>query len=62
MSTPSVQQVLEDPCVHFRLKRWLPEALEADALDAYYDAQLLADVLRQRVDQILKGGDSCNPA
>jgi hypothetical protein len=57
MSTPSVQQVLEDPCINYRLKNWLREALKADALDAYYDAQLLADVLRQRLDQILKGGD-----
>jgi len=56
MNTPSVQQVLEDPCVHYRLKNWLREALKADALDAYYDAQLLADVLRQRLDQTLKGG------
>ena len=55
MSIPSVQQVLEDPSVHYRLKRWLREALEADALDAYYDAQLLADVLKQRMDQILQG-------
>jgi hypothetical protein len=57
MSAPSIEQVLEDPCVHYRLKRWLREALAADALDAYYDAQLLADVLRQRVDQLLKGGN-----
>jgi hypothetical protein len=57
MSTPSVEHVLEDPCVHYRLKNWLREALEADALDAYYDAQLLADVLRQRLDQMLKGGN-----
>jgi hypothetical protein len=56
MSTPSIQQVLEDPCVNYRLKNWLREALAADALDAYYDAQLLADVLKQRVDQILQGG------
>jgi hypothetical protein len=56
MSTPSIQQVLEDPSVHYRLKRWLRESLAGDALDAYYDAQLLADVLRQRVDQILQGG------
>ena len=57
MSAPSVEQVLEDPCVNYRLKRWLREALAADALDAYYDAQLLADVLRQRVDELLKGGN-----
>ncbi len=57
MSTPSVQQVLEDPCVNYRLKNWLREALNADALDAYYDAQLLADVLKQRVDDILKEGN-----
>ena len=57
MSAPSIEQVLEDPCVHYRLKRWLREALAADALDAYYDAQLLADILRQRVDQLLKGGN-----
>jgi hypothetical protein len=56
MSIPSVQQVLEDPCVNYRLKKWLREALAGDALDAYYDAQLLADVLKQRVDQILQGG------
>ena len=57
MSAPSVQQVLEDPCVTYRLKNWLREALNADALDAYYDAQLLADVLRQRIDEILKEGN-----
>jgi hypothetical protein len=55
VSIPSVQQVLEDPSVHYRLKKWLREALAGDALDAYYDAQLLADVLKQRVDQILQG-------
>jgi hypothetical protein len=57
MSAPSVQQVLEDPCVTYRLKNWLREALNADALDAYYDAQLLADVLKQRIDEILKEGN-----
>jgi hypothetical protein len=57
MSTPSVEQVLEDPCVNYRLKNWLREALKVDPLDAYYDAQLLADVLKQRVDQILEGGN-----
>ena len=60
MSTPSVQQVLEDPCVNYRLKNWLREALRADALDAYYDAQLLADILKQRVDQILRKELTCN--
>jgi hypothetical protein len=57
MSTPSVQQVLEDPCINYRLKNWLREALKGDARDAYYDAQLLADVLKQRIDLILKGGN-----
>jgi hypothetical protein len=57
MSAPSVQQVLEDPCVNYCLKNWLREALNGDALDAYYDAQLLANTLKQRVDQILEGGD-----
>jgi hypothetical protein len=53
MSTPAIPELLSDPCITFRLKNWLREALAADPLDAYYDAQLLADVLRQRVDEIL---------
>jgi len=36
------------------LKRWLREALTADPLDACYDAQLLAAVLRQRVEELLE--------
>jgi hypothetical protein len=53
MSTPAIPELLSDPSITFRLKNWLREALAADPLDAYYDAQLLADVLRQRVDEIL---------
>ena len=57
MSTPAIPELLSDPCITFRLKNWLREALSADPLDSCYDAQLLADVLRQRVDEIL-GTDS----
>jgi hypothetical protein len=54
MSTPSIPELLTDPCITFRLKNWLREALAADPLDAYYDAQLLAAVLRQRVEELLE--------
>jgi hypothetical protein len=59
MSTPGISELLSDPCVTFRLKNWLREALGTDPVDAYYDAQLLADVLRQRVDELL-GTESGN--
>jgi hypothetical protein len=54
MSTPAIPELLADPCITFRLKRWLREALTADPLDACYDAQLLAAVLRQRVEELLE--------
>lgn len=53
MSTPTVSQLLADPCITYRLKDWLREAFTGDPLDAYYDAQLLADVLKRRMDEAL---------
>jgi hypothetical protein len=54
MSTPGIPELLTDPCITFRLKNWLREALTADPLDTYYDAQLLAAVLRRRVEELLE--------
>lgn len=54
MSTPAIPELLDDPCINFRLKRWLREALAGDPLDAYYDAQLLAAALKQRIDELLE--------
>ena len=53
MSAPSVPELLADPCITYRLKAWLREALAADPLDAYYDALLLAEVLKRRMEEAL---------
>jgi hypothetical protein len=53
---PSLSQVMADPSVHFRVKEWLREGLSADPVDAYYDALLVAELLKQRMEQDLRGG------
>lgn len=53
---PAVSQVMADPSVHFRVKEWLRQGLSADPVDAYYDALLVAELLKQRMEQDLRGG------
>lgn len=55
-----IQSVLENPAVHEFTKRILREGLEKDALDAYWDAKLAADLLDKVAYDILQkmGGGS----
>jgi hypothetical protein len=50
---PAISDVLSNPSVHNRVKNWLREGLNADCVDAYYDALLLAQLLKRRMDQDL---------
>jgi hypothetical protein len=47
---------MANPSVHFRVKEWLRQGLSADPVDAYYDALLVAELLKQRMEQDLRGG------
>lgn len=53
MSTPSPQQLFENPCASFWLKQALATALQRDPVDAVNDAEALAEVLRARADAVL---------
>ncbi len=53
MTTPTVEQVLTDPCAHDWLKAALLSALTKDVVDVANDAEVLAAVLRARCDAIL---------
>ena len=46
---PTIAEVISDPSVTFRLKRWIQEAIDADPIDAYQDAILLAKLLKHRL-------------
>jgi hypothetical protein len=46
---PTIAEVIADPSIHFRLKKWLAEALDADPVDAYLDADLLTKLLERRL-------------
>lgn len=48
-----VRQVLESPTTQNLVKTVLNSALEKDGVDAYHDAQLAADLLREVCDSIL---------
>lgn len=52
---PSDSELLADPCVSYWLKDRMRETAQRDVLDAYYDALLLAKVLRRRLDVALGG-------
>lgn len=55
---PSIAEVIADPSVRFRLKKWIQEAIDADPVDAYHDARLLSELLKNRMDaelDLLKG-------
>lgn len=48
---PTIAEVIADPSIRFRLKKWLQEAIDADPVDAYQDALLLAEVLKRRLNE-----------
>jgi len=50
---PTIKQLLESQSVSYWLKDALQASLGRDLLDAYYDAQLLADMLKVRLDNLL---------
>jgi len=52
---PPDSELLADPCISYWLKGQMRVTEARDVLDAYYDALLLAKVLRRRVDVALGG-------
>ena len=48
-----VDSVLASDGVHFLVKDTLREALTKDPNDAYHDIQLVADILKARMDETL---------
>ena len=52
---PTVAEVLASDSVHTWTKRALETSIGRDPLDAYYDALLVAEVLKGRMDAILAG-------
>jgi hypothetical protein len=53
MKTPTITEVLESPCTHFYLKEALKVFLTKDPIDAANDAELLSELMRQRVENYL---------
>ena len=53
MALPTIEQVMANPATHNWLKLALASALDKDPVDAFYDAELLAKLLRARLDSIL---------
>jgi hypothetical protein len=53
MQTPMITAVLESPCTHNYLKEALRVFLTKDPIDAANDAELLAELMRQRVENFL---------
>ena len=54
-SVPTIEQAMADPGIHNLTKDILMDVLDrqADPLDAYYDVQLAADILKTRLDVLL---------
>ena len=48
-------KVLNSDSVHFFTKDIIKQGLTKDPVDAYYDCKLALDVLKEHMDQILKG-------
>jgi len=49
----TIPEILESPCVHNYLKDALRVFLTKDPVDAVNDAELLAQLMRQRVENYL---------
>jgi hypothetical protein len=54
MNEPTIQKVLNSPSTSYWLKNALDSALNRDVVDAAYDAQLLADLLKSRMNQTIR--------
>ena len=50
---PTIEQLIKSKSGSYWLKDALRASLGRDLLDAYYDAQLLADMLKVRLDSLL---------
>jgi hypothetical protein len=54
-----IDRVLAEPCVHQLTKDILRTAREKDCVDAYYDVQLAAELLKARMNELLGiGGEA----
>lgn len=51
--SPTVTEILASPCTHNYLKDALHVFLQKDPIDAVNDAELLAELMRQRVENFL---------
>ena len=54
-TTPNIEQVLESNSVRTFAKQMLREGMQHDCADAVNDAQLVADLLKERMMVILYG-------
>lgn len=61
MSKIDIVEVLADPSVRYWVKSAINTLLERDPLDAYKDASLLAEIFKQRVDELLEKHASNSP-
>ncbi len=52
MNIPSVADILSDPASSYWLKYAVVEAHKRDVVDALHDAELLAAILKRRLDKI----------
>jgi len=50
-----IQDALTDPTIHNLTKDILRAAIEKDPIDSYFDVQLAADLLKDRMDRTLEG-------
>jgi hypothetical protein len=54
MITPNIQKALESNGVRFLAKNFLREAMTKDCVDAVHDAELVYNLLKERMDIILE--------
>ncbi len=58
---PSVAEVLSDPAASYWLKNALRAALSRDPVDAANDAEVLARILEERVQRLLREVEGTSP-
>ncbi len=54
MITPNIQKALESNGVRFLAKNFLREAMTKDCVDAVHDAELVYNLLKERMEVILE--------
>lgn len=54
MSKIDIVEVLADPCVRYWVKSSINTLLEKDPVKAYQDAALVAEIFKQRLDEIME--------